>query len=354
MASDQREASKSLAEEGGQATLGGRAVKRLSVRGAVRYVIVALTLVLFVFALRKASQQIDIFALPHPIMLVPAFGLFLVHYWLQALGWHLILRSLGLKVSLNASQRMWFSSLMARWVPGPFIYSIARMFIAKENGLNLGVVAYAIVLELTYIVVGAVIATTAFMGGLGSPQNAGELSRLGFIGAVVIAIALVICFRPGILRRIILSPMAERIAAKLTKRQIDLPDIRPLSLTSTLLLLVFYTGFWVYSGFILMSLAAVLGEVHAGQAPAFISAFAGSWFIGFLAILPPAGVGVREVAIYAFLQSTMPSAQVIVLAILMRLWMLITEITVVGVAAGLGVIARRPAAEDRGQAAKHV
>ncbi|HEY3782528.1 MAG TPA: lysylphosphatidylglycerol synthase domain-containing protein [Fimbriimonadaceae bacterium] len=304
----------------------------IDVRLVVRRTAVALALVGFAWALHSVSKQIDITAIPHPWFLLLTLGLFLIHYEIQAIGWHLILRSLSLPITLSESHRMWVSSLMARWIPGPFIYSAARLMIAKDFGLPSGTVAFAIVLEMCYIVVGAVVTTLVFLGGVTHLKG---LEYLGWTAAVLVALCLVICFRPHVFAKLLDVKPLGFLKRRITKDAPGPVQVPQMKLGASLGLLFFYTGFWMYSGFILLSLAASKTTTGFYDYPACASSFAGSWFVGFLAVLTPAGLGVREGAIYLLLDRTYAKPLVVVLAILLRLGMLVSEFTIVGLGAGV-------------------
>ena len=62
-----------------------------------------------------------------------------------------------------------------------------------------------------------------------------------------------------------------------------------------------------------------------------VPAFAGSWLVGYFAIVTPAGLGAREGAMWLMLKPVMPQAYAIVLAVSSRLMMLVAELLSVGV-----------------------
>jgi hypothetical protein len=301
-------------------------------------VVVVIALIGFIWALKSASKQIDITAIPHPRFLLLTLGLFLIHYEIQAIGWHFILRSLGLPITVAESHRMWVSSLMARWIPGPFVYSAARLVIAKDFGLPVGTVAYAVVLEMCYIVVGAVVTSLVFIGGVTHLKG---LEYLGWTAAVLVSLCLVICFRPHVFSKLLHVKALGFLRRRITKDPDGQIHIPAMDIRASLGLLLFYTAFWMYSGLILLSLAASKTATGFSDYPACASSFAGSWFVGFLAILTPAGLGVREGALYLLLDRTYAKPLVVVLAILMRVSMLVAEFTIVGLGAGVWHLNKR-------------
>lgn len=60
--------------------------------------------------------------------------------------------------------------------------------------------------------------------------------------------------------------------------------------------------------------------------------FAFAWIVGFLSILTPGGLGIREGLLALLLTNAMPPAQATLVALLCRVWMLSTEIILAGIA----------------------
>lgn len=286
----------------------------------------------FGLALKSIGSQLNIQSVIAPWMLLPVLPLFGIHYFLQSVGWHFILRSLGLTPTFAQTQRMWFSSLMARWIPGPFVYSVARLVIARESGLPVAVVAYGVLLEMGFVVIGSVITTLVFLGSINANQSAQFISQMGIVGAIVVVGAVLVCFRPNVIRSILRNAFVTRVTRKLTGRDLEVAELPSLSIANSLGLVAFYALFWSYSGSILWCLASAIYPMHFGQLALCTSAFAGSWFVGFLAVITPAGLGVREVALYLLMGTALPKAKVILLAILMRAAMLVSELAVVAIA----------------------
>ncbi len=297
--------------------------------GWIKRIAVAIAIVALVFALRSATKSVDITKFAHPGYLFVGIGLFLIHYFMQIAGWHFILRSLGLGITFGQSVRMWCSSLMARWIPGPFVLTVSRMVIAKDLELSVGVVAYGIVLEMALVVIGSVVTTLIFLGGIGGVGDSGILHQAGLAAAICIFLSLLVCVRPKIMSHILTSKPIKWLAKKVTKRELSLPDLKPIPPLTMLGLVAYYTCFWIYSGTILLSIAAVYRNVDFHQFPVCASGFAGSWFIGFLSVITPAGLGVRELALYLLMDRAFPKPVVVIFAVLVRLEMLLAEVLIV-------------------------
>ena len=93
-----------------------------------------------------------------------------------------------------------------------------------------------------------------------------------------------------------------------------------------------YAVFWLMQG---LSFAALVHGLTGGDAPAafyLVATWVGAYLIGFLSLLTPSGLGVREGALVLLLSPLLPGAVAAVVAIVARLWMVVVEFLAAGVA----------------------
>lgn len=297
--------------------------------------IVAILLCILVTVMHSAKDAVQI---PPPKMgwLALAFVLFLLHYAIQAFGWHLILRALGQQAPLRVSLRMYYLSLLARWMPGRIWYTATRLFLAREASLSVTAVSFGIVLELIYVLVGGILAALLFAGSLVSGLLAapGGRSALGaMVGVIVLAGAAVL--RPQALLWLCRFPFFRKVIRRVAGEELTDQNMPRLGTVQSLILLGYYTLFWIYSGVMFGTLAGAFLPMRPVLWQACIPAFAGSWLVGFFSIVTPAGLGAREGAMWLMLRGVMFPAQAAVLALASRLMMLGTELVCAGLAAAL-------------------
>ena len=277
----------------------------------------------------------DFRSLPRPSVawLIAATAMFLVQYLIQAIGWHLLLRSLGQAAPPRVTMRMWYMSLIARWMPGRVWYTASRLVLARQNGLSVTAVTFAVVMELVYILVGGVIVTLSFAGAMFHGLLADPHGRLGLAlttAAVFVCAALVI--NPANLLRLYDVKFLRKTIRKVAGEDLDSGGMPVLTTSSSLLLLVYFTGYWLYSGLMFGVLAHAFVPMSAARWLACIPAFPCSWLIGFFSIITPAGLGAREGSMWLMLHGTFGGAQAGVLAISSRLMMMAVELISVGIA----------------------
>lgn len=97
-------------------------------------------------------------------------------------------------------------------------------------------------------------------------------------------------------------------------------------------MLVGHSLLWLCQGFAFFFFVNSLVPVPFSQAHLMLGCYAFAWLIGFLSVLTPGGLGVREGLLVLLLSPYMPAFQATRVALLCRVWMLSAEIVLAGVA----------------------
>jgi uncharacterized membrane protein YbhN (UPF0104 family) len=245
-----------------------------------------------------------------PGLFVLATVLLALSYGLVAGLWGLALRRAG-GTRLAAGARIWFLSNLARYVPGNVWSYVGAVELARRVGVarptTLAVMALTQVLS-----VGVAVAA-------GLPVLLAERARLGrpaLLGAAVVAAgaALAVVFRRRLLG--------------LARRR--LPGFDPAGLTpsagTVALLVAGYAAYWAVTGLAFAALVASLHPLAASDVPLVVAAYAAAYAAGFLALLTPAGLGVREGVLVVALAPVLPAGPALVVALLSRVWMMLVEL----------------------------
>jgi len=154
---------------------------------------------------------------------------------------------------------------------------------------------------------------TAIPGG---DATGGGLWR---ILAVVVPAGLVFLSVPAILPRLV------RAAARMTGRSWAMPPIPSSVLWAAV---VGTAAAWILYGLGFEILARAVGAGSAGSPGAYVAAFTFSYLIGYLALVAPGGIVVRELALVEALRilGLASPAEGLVLALASRLWLTVLEI----------------------------
>jgi uncharacterized membrane protein YbhN (UPF0104 family) len=271
------------------------------------------------FVATLAARWNDVISLNwrlEPRLLAVATLLLALSYGLAAWLWGVALgRAAGTGVAAGA--RIWFLANLARYVPGNVWSYVGAVELARREGVarrtTLAVMALTQALSVG----------VALLVGL--PVLLAERARLGrpaLLGAVVVAAAagLAVLFR----RRLL----------DLARRR--LPGFDPADLTpsagTVVLLVAGYGLYWAVTGLAFATLVASLYPLAAADAPLVVAAYAAAYAAGFLALLTPAGLGVREGVLVVALAPVLPAGPALVVALLSRVWMMLVELAGAGLA----------------------
>ena len=89
---------------------------------------------------------------------------------------------------------------------------------------------------------------------------------------------------------------------------------------------------WICQGVAFYLFVRSLAPVDWTDVGTLTACYAFAWIVGFLSFLTPGGLGIREGLLGLLLSSYMPVPQATLIALLCRLWMLLAEIVLAGVA----------------------
>jgi uncharacterized membrane protein YbhN (UPF0104 family) len=288
---------------------------------------VVLAVVAGFFVATLAARWNDVISLKwrlDPGLFAAATVLLALSYGLVAWLWGLALgRYAGTRPSAGA--RIWFLSNLARYVPGNIWSYVGAVELARREGVARRVTLA--VMALTQVLsVGVAVAA-------GLPVLLAERARLGrpaLLGAVVVALlaGLAVLFRGRLL--------------ELARRR--MPGFDPAELTpsagTVVWLVAGYAAYWAVTGLAFAALVAALHPLAAGDVPLVMAAYAAASAAGFLALLTPAGLGVREGVLVVALAPVLPAGPALVVALVSRVWMMLVELAGAAVA---HLVARRRA-----------
>jgi hypothetical protein len=208
------------------------------------------------------------------------------------------------------SLRIVFSANLGRYLPGR-IWQVAGLAVfAKRQGVPPAVAVTSAVLGQAFALAAVAVLATPALVGLGGGGRTAGLAALGT--AIVLAIVLTI---PGVLRT------AVRLAFRLAREPSDkVPAFGPLFAPRWMAV---YLISWTVYGAAFIMFVRGLG-ISAG-AVALASSFSAAYLMGYVAIFAPAGIGVREGFLVAFLDAHVGAAALGV-ALIARVWITLAEL----------------------------
>lgn len=266
------------------------------------------------------------------------FAIFL--FLFRAISWRRILIGFGHRLPVAASTRIWSTSELARYLPGAIWQVLGRVYLVRRYGVDAATSSTSQVLELTIFLLANLFAGLVCLPWFGAQMDAD--ARWYLYLAAGLAPLLLLLLHPkiflGVVNRVLKWVGKPPFALRLQKRL-----LAKLMVWSMLGLAWQGLALWV-----LMSQPDTLG-LKLSQLPLIIGAYCLAWCAGFLAVTNPAGIGVREAVLVTILRFSLPQstlehfggderalkAFLMFLGLLLRLWTIIGELLVAGLAYAL-------------------
>jgi hypothetical protein len=234
-------------------------------------------------------------------------------YALLIVAWRTMLAGWGQPLEGWTAARIWTVSSLGKYLPGK-VWAIAGMaLMAQQAGVApWAATGSAVILQVLAIGTGAAVAGLTGVGELEATHPGIKAGMALLIATSVVGIALLLW--PPVLRRLL------RLAAPGS-------ESRPAPAAGAIVLGVLANSVaWVGYGIALWLLArGVLPQTPLELSPS-IAVFTASYLAGFLALLAPGGLGVREGVFILMLQGPLGIAAATGLAVASRLLLTVTEL----------------------------
>lgn len=202
------------------------------------------------------------------------------------LMWRALLADLGSPLALPDAAKIFFVGQLGKYIPGSLWPVLAQMEMGRDHGIPRSRSAAAFFLTYpVYLASGLLVAAVTL------PVLAGE-SVARYAWLLLLVPVLAVALHPAVVNGVIGFGL----------RRLRRPPLeRPLTRRGVLVSLGWALTGWAAYGVHLALIVHALGAAGAAAVFLSIGAFALAWCLGFLVVVAPAGVGVREVAMWAAL-----------------------------------------------------
>ncbi len=261
-------------------------------------------------------QRPDLYQLElRPEWLVSSAAIYLVGLLPSAIYWHRLLRRFGEKPTLWASIRANFIGHLGKYVPGKAWALLLRAAMVRDCGVRAGVSIIASFYEvLTTMAAGSLLAAMVY--AFDPPRIPGLEDLPPYLTLSLLLAVCVIPLMPGIFNLVV-----GRLASKF--KQFDATGLPPVQHSTLLEGLAVTSLTWGIFGLSTWALLAGLLPNPPALTLSFwlecSAAVALAQVAGFLAVMFPSGIGVREYLLRHLLATTGPEALVTVAVLLLRL-----------------------------------
>jgi uncharacterized membrane protein YbhN (UPF0104 family) len=257
-----------------------------------------------------------------PLWLLPSFALLAVAALLELSIWRSLLASLGGRLCWRRAAETWFLSNIVRYIPGNVWQFLGMAELAADDGVSRLATFTSIALhQVLNMAAGLALAALYF-------ALAGQGAWLDALRPILLLapLGLLLChprLLESILNRLLALLKRPPIQVTLTWRQIGM-------------LLLGYAATWLVMGSGFALLAAAVTPITAAQLAALVATWVAAYVVGYLSLLTPGGLGVREGVMILLLAPLFPAPVPTVLALAARLWVIIGEVA----GAAIALVAR--------------
>ncbi|MFL5465164.1 MAG: lysylphosphatidylglycerol synthase domain-containing protein [Gemmatimonadaceae bacterium] len=247
--------------------------------------------------------------------------LVLITYTVLIAGWRLILVAWDSDLPFLDAARIWFLSNLGKYVPGN-IWSLTTMGVmARRRGLSaIAAAGSSVIMQTVSLATGTAIVMVTGAKLLGEPI---------LVGAAVVLLVALLFSAPRFL------PPLARWAGSLIGRDIIPPSVPPSSIWTAA---VASAASWLFYGVGFQLFVRGLLGAAPGEMSSYIAVYTAAYILGFISPIAPAGLGVREFTLAAFMTQLglANEADAALVALSARLWLTIVELVPSGlyIAAG--------------------
>lgn len=236
----------------------------------------------------------------------------IMHYTLYGASWRFALKRLGENITLRKAVKVWMLSRIGWYIPGRVWLVLGMLHLAAKEGIKRSSALISISLD---IVLATICALLVFLFTLPFWHETGTIS--GFLPLLIFIPLGLIALHPGLMRRVV-NFLMRRLGREEVSINIRYRDIAAL--------IIPYCTLWVLYGLSFYFLVGAVQPLGMEHLVALIGMYSMAWAIGFLSLITPGGLGIREGVLALLLTAYFPMPVAIVVSLLARAWTTLVEV----------------------------
>lgn len=237
------------------------------------------------------------------IKLATSFVFFISYLYMRALSWRSIAQSLSSSVDKKNSFIIWFFSEATRYIPGNIWSFVSRAYLAQKH-LSLKSAIIVSPIEILIIIM------ATFLLSSYAIINTIQRFPLNYNLFLLTLVAIIALAAPAIFRKKIIVVL-QKISAQ------------SLKVNHLLAASIFQLISWVLYG---LGTVVLISNFSMDNLPLLFSSSLLAWLVGYLSIITPMGLGVRESAFVFFTGQYIGVTQAVFIAVLHRLILTLAEL----------------------------
>jgi hypothetical protein len=285
-------------------------------KGRLRGAFAAIAMLIVFFFLARALlrnwQEIPFGEIQFDLKLVVlSYCCMFAYFSVSAFAWKYLIRVCGGKLSFGRSWQVLATSQLGKYVPGKVWFALGRIYLADRSGVPKRVTLLSIILETVLLLI-----TGGALGLLTVVSPLTESPVLRVSAAFVILLVGLLLLHPRVFRRCV-----DWLMKRLKREAVDVN----LTYSGILILIMIYCACWFWPGLGFFLLVKSFYDVEVARWSAFLGIFAVAWLAGFVSLVTPSGLGVREGIMSSLLAIYMPVSMAVIVALVARLWATVAE-----------------------------
>jgi hypothetical protein len=253
-----------------------------------------------------------------PLYLLISLALTAPWFAYRPVVWKILLARFGSELPLGASFRITRQAEMSRYVPGAVWQYVSRVYLAGRWGVPATACLGATLIETVLLLLAALpVALWSLSNVAPVLEGYPRIALAAFMAASIFVV------HPRILNwwGAILARHAKQPYRELQIRWITLAGIW-----------LSYLALWLVSGLAVAFFVRGVMAIATDQFPGVAGGYVASWVASMLAVVAPAGMGVRDGVYGLLLRRMMPVGAAFTVALAVRLWLTLLELAWLGVA----------------------
>ena len=252
----------------------------------------------------------------------PVFGVAVLLYFVYKITlaslWHYLTMLTDCSIKWSKAVTAYLYSILGKYIPGKVFMLLARIPAYEEEGKSIAKVTVCFFLENICTLLGA-----AFLFLLSLFFFPNDLLKQYQWGAVLLVAAFFVCIHPKVINFFL----------SYVEKWLKKDNLRiPITYGQMLKVVGLFVCNWIIAGLGFYMLSSSIYPLPWSQFLYAAGIFGVSCIIGILAIFAPSGIGVREGIMVMGLSLVMPSEYAVIISIVSRLWMSVSELILIGAA----------------------
>jgi len=274
----------------------------------MQWLLALLAMVFLARVLANSWGELQSYSLSlEPTALALSILALIITLFASVLPWQLSVRWLGGRLPFDTAARIWFLSNAVRYVPGNIWQPVTMLMMMRARQVD--EVRAGASIALNWILSNGTALLLAGVYVLLAPSSL-NMERLWLLPLVLVAA--LVALHPAVLGR------ALRFALRRTQRA---DSFIAWQFNQVLLLALMHVAIWIAYGVAFAFFWNAFAPIAVADVPRLTAAFAAAYAIGFISLITPSGLGVREGALVLLLSGSYPAALVTMLALLSRVWL---------------------------------